>query len=1101
MPRIPENELQRLKREVSLAVLCRDYGIELKQIGPDNLMGRCPFHEDKTPSFGVTPSKNLWNCLAGCGGGDTIQLVMKKEGVSFRHAVEILQRKTGVTPAAPVLKTRQGTEHPVLVDPATQMADHALLKHVADFYHQTFLNDPKAMKYLEQRKCFHPEAVKLFRLGYANRTLGYRVPSTTAEGKKLKAQLQRLGILRESGHEHLTGSVVVPVLDALGNVAQMYGRKITPHLREGTPLHMYLPGEHKAVWNGQSLAGQKEWLLCEALIDALTLWCAGFRNVTASYGVNGFTPAHWQLLDECKPERIVLCYDNDQAGNDAAAKLTEQLKAKGVRVLRAKLPPGKDVNDVARENKNAQTALATVLEGSGARPIAKPATANTSASTATVAPATPVIASQVEPPKPAVAPPQTQSTIAKVAVEKSGLDAAAKEKKSALSPAPEAAPSGALGAGPACHVAMVVDEITGEPLPIVTKESLETGIGWAPESFMPAPYAEVQAQQASSSLAAPQPPLPPAPAAKEEDTPPATANGDEVAFTFGERQWRVRGIGKNLSFESLRVQLRVMHGESYHLDTLDLCNAKHRQSFLAQAHGETGVAADALKRDLGQVLLKVEERQEQHIRQTVEPERKEIVLKDGEREAALALLRDPKLLDRILCDFERCGIVGEQTNTLVGYLAAVSRKLDDPLAIIIQSTSAAGKSSLMDAILAFVPEEQRIKYSAMTGQSLYYLGDCDLQNKVLAIVEEEGAERASYALKLLQSEGELTIASTGKDPQSGRMVTQEYHVEGPVMIMLTTTAIDIDEELLNRCIVLTVDESREQTRRIHELQREARTLTGLRRKLDKTAILATHRNAQRLLRPLRVVNPFAQRLTFLNDRTRTRRDHEKYLTLIDTIAFLHQYQRPLKKDGVQLDYLEVTLADIATANRIAGEVLGRSLDELPPQTRRLLLLIDEFVSRECRRLKLVRADFRFTRRDVREHTGWTDFQVRVHLDRLMQMEYVLSHRGRRGQSFVYELLYDGQGHDGKPFVIGLLDVESLRTATSPAQKLEGAGDQFEGANGKFEPSLSGQRAIMVASTSPEANGVLTNGHEASGRAKPPKLQTSQPGGKNKRSAS
>ena len=180
MPRIPENELQRLKREVSLAVLCRDYGIELKQIGPDNLMGRCPFHEDKTPSFGVTPSKNLWNCLAGCGGGDTIQLVMNKEGVSFRHAVEILQRKTGATPAAPVLKTRLGTAHPVLVDPATALADHALLKHVADFYHQTFLNDPKAMKYLEQRKCFHPEAVKLFRLGYANRTLGYRVPSTTA---------------------------------------------------------------------------------------------------------------------------------------------------------------------------------------------------------------------------------------------------------------------------------------------------------------------------------------------------------------------------------------------------------------------------------------------------------------------------------------------------------------------------------------------------------------------------------------------------------------------------------------------------------------------------------------------------------------------------------------------------------------------------------------------------------------------------------------------------------------------------------------------------------------------------------------------------------
>jgi DNA primase catalytic core len=1015
MPRIPEIELQRLKREVSLAVLCRDYGIELKQIGPDNLMGRCPFHADQTPSFGVTPSKNLWNCLAGCGGGDTIQLVMKKEGVSFRHAVEILQRKTGATPAAAVLTTRQGTAHPVLVDPATQLADHALLKHVADFYHQTFLNDPKAMKYLEQRKCFHPEAVKLFRLGYANRTLGYRVPATTAEGKKLKAQLQRIGILRESGHEHLTGSVVFPIFDALGNVAQMYGRKVTPKLREGTPLHLYLPGDHKAVWNGQSLAGQKEWLVCEALIDALTLWCAGFRNVTCAYGVNGFTSAHWTLLDELKPERVIICYDNDQPGNDAAAKLAGQLQAKGVRVLRAKLPPGKDVNDVARENQNAQTALATVLEGSGARPITRPATANTNAPTATAAPPSPEIATHHEPEKQAEpapnAPLQTQSTIAKADTEKSVLDAAAKEES-----------AGARPPAPA-------------PVP---------------------------------SLAAP---VEPAKPEQPESTP---VNADEVAFTFGERQWRVRGIGKNLSFESLRVQLRVMHGESYHLDTLDLCNAKHRQSFLGQAHGETGLAADALKRDLGQVLLKVEELQEQHIRKTVEPARKEIVLKDDEREAALALLQDPKLLDRILNDFERCGVVGEQTNKLVGYLAAASRKLDEPLAIIIQSTSAAGKSSLMDAILAFVPDEQRIKYSAMTGQSLYYLGDCDLQHKVLAIVEEEGAERASYALKLLQSEGELTIASTGKDPQSGRMVTQEYHVEGPVMIMLTTTAIDIDEELLNRCIVLTVDESREQTRRIHELQRQARTLDGLHRKLDKAAVLSAHRNAQRLLRPLRVVNPFAQRLTFLDDRTRTRRDHEKYLTLIDTIALLHQFQRPLKRDGAQLEYIEATLDDVATANRLAGEVLGRSLDELPPQTRRLLLLMDEFVSQECRRLKLARADFRFTRRDVRAFTRWSDTALKVHLHRLEEMEYVLVHRARRGQGYVYEMLYAGEGQDGKPFVMGLLDTATLAGGAATLADDTRRSGQNEGRSAHGQAAVSGRSVPSQG----EANTVPANADAA-----------------------
>ena len=411
----------------------------------------------------------------------------------------------------------------------------------------------------------------------------------------------------------------------------------------------------------------------------------------------------------------------------------------------------------------------------------------------------------------------------------------------------------------------------------------------------------------------------------------------------------------------------------------------------------------------------------------------------------------------------------------------------------------------MEAILAFVPEEHRIKYSAMTGQSLYYLGDSDLQHKVLAIVEEEGAERASYALKLLQSEGELTIASTGKDPQTGRMVTQEYHVEGPVMIMLTTTAIDIDEELLNRCIVLTVDESREQTRRIHELQREARTLDGLRRKLDKAAILAAHRNAQRLLRPLRVVNDFARQLTFLNDRTRTRRDHEKYLTLIDTIAFLHQYQRPLKRDGAQLEYIEVTLEDIATANRIAGEILGRTLDDLPPQTRRLLRLIDEFVGQEGKRLKLARADYHFTRRDVRAHTGWTDFQVRVHLDRLMQMEYVLAHRGKRGQCFVYELLYDGQGQDGKPFLIGLLDVESLRTATVPktsqAEKFEGVNGKFEGSNPKLEGPLRGQEAPIAPPTSAAQNTTSPNNGGASVPVEPPKPPNTQPARGKKRGVS
>jgi DNA primase len=103
----------------------------------------------------------------------------------------------------------------------------------------------------------------------------------------------------------------------------------------------------------------------------------------------------------------------------------------------------------------------------------------------------------------------------------------------------------------------------------------------------------------------------------------------------------------------------------------------------------------------------------------------------------------------------------------------------------------------------------------------------------------------------------LTIASTGKDPATGRLVTHQYRVEGPVMIFLTTTAIEIDEELLNRCLVLTVDEDREQTRAIHRIQREAQTLEGLLAKRRRRDVVARHRNAQRLLKPIPVVNPHA----------------------------------------------------------------------------------------------------------------------------------------------------------------------------------------------------------------------------------------------------
>ena len=524
--------------------------------------------------------------------------------------------------------------------------------------------------------------------------------------------------------------------------------------------------------------------------------------------------------------------------------------------------------------------------------------------------------------------------------------------------------------------------------------------------------------------------------------------GADVHCTVGDRSYRVRGLAKNLSPEALRVNLLARRGEAVHVDTLDLYVARARSLFVAQAAKELGISEEIIKRDIGAVILGLESLVTEQIAATLAPPPSDSTpaMTDVERAAALDLLRDPQLLDRILADFTQAGVVGEETNKLVGYLAAVSRQLPEPLAVIIQSASAAGKTSLMDAVLAFVPPESKVQYSAMTGQALFYLGETDLKHKVLAVVEEEGAERASYALKLLQSEGELTIASTGKDPETGKLTTHAYRVEGPVMIMLTTTAVELDEELVNRALVLTVDEDRAQTRAIHARQRARRTLAGRLATAARTDVLALHRNAQRLLEPVVVVNPYAPQLTFLDTRTRTRRDHEKYLTLIDSVALLHQHQREhktIEREGTTLSYIEVTREDIAVANRLAAAVLGRSLDELPPQTRAFLVLLEAWITAECTRVGTHRSDFRFLAREARAVTGVGPTQVKVHLRRLLDLEYLVVHRAPRGHGVAYELLAtellctEADASDQTPVFPGLRSVETLRPVALPEKDRRG----------------------------------------------------------------
>ena len=918
MARITDNQLKQLKTSISLIRLIESQGYQIKPEGKDHVMC-CPFHDDKTPSLKISTDKNVFNCF-GCGAsGTVIDWMMKTKGVSFRHACETLMHDAGmvVENAEPIFFLTSSSDN------------QAILNQTINYYHEVLKQSPEALEYLKSRGLNNPELIDTFKLGYANRTLGYKLPpKTRKDGIEIRKKLQAVGILRTSGHEHFNGSIVVPIIDN-NNVVEAYGRKIRNNLRKGTPKHLYLPGPHVGVFNADCLKSSDEIILCESLIDALTFWNHGFRNVTTSYGTGGFTDGIMGALKDNKIKRVLIAYDRDKAGEEAAKELSTKLNTENIDTYRIQFPKNMDANEYAMSVTPATKSLGIVIRkaqwiGNGQEPA------------------------------------RTLSSI------------------------------------DTQELSQTSKAVKGENLPSLTAEKL-----------IPEPSASVVPEAGSTTK--------------------AEVTDHEVLISFGQRKYRIRGLAKNLSYEQLKLNIHVTKDENYYIDTFDLYHAKARSTYIKQASIELAVEQSTIKKDIGKILVKLEELQEQQIKAKLEPQEKPSpTLTEPEYIEAMELLKSPSLLERITQDLTASGIIGEDTNKLTGYLACVSRKLDKPLAIIIQSTSAAGKSSLMDAILNLMPEEELTQYSAMTGQSLFYMGETSLKHKILAIAEEEGAQNASYALKLLQSEGKLTIASTGKDETSGNMETKEYHVEGPVMLFLTTTAIDIDEELMNRCLVLTVNESREQTQAIHDMQRDQHTIEGILQKQSKNKLIDLHQNAQRLIQPLLVANPFAKELTFINDKTRTRRDHMKYLTLINSITLLHQHQRTIKTvnhQGETLSYIEVEKSDIAMANKLAHEILGRSLDELPPQTRKLLTEIHQLVTTTCKGEGIEQCDYYFSRKMIRDATNWGNTQLKIHLARLEDMEYLLVHKGGRGQAIVYELLYQGEGENGNNFMLGLNNID------------------------------------------------------------------------------
>ena len=366
MARFDNEFIQEMKDGTDIVRLIESYGTKLKpRGGGDEFIGLCPIHNDTSPSLVANRKKNVWNCLGACSkGGDPIEWIMHAEKVGFRHAVELLSNgAVGKHGSVGKAKNSRRLELPF------QMTadDQQLLRQISDFYHSCLKQNTKALDYLQKRGFTSPEMIEQFKIGFCDRSLAMRLPiRKTKSGNEIRSRLKDLGILSEYGHEVFRGCLTFPIHlggnTAAGvGVGEIYGRRIDDHPQRGASVHHYLKGPHVGVFNLAALQACDEIILCESIIDALTFWNHGYRNVTCSYGINGFTEELEKALIAHNIKRILLAYDCDDAGNKAADELAAQLLRDGFEVFRIKVTPAaKDINNYARiaakgETKNDKT--------------------------------------------------------------------------------------------------------------------------------------------------------------------------------------------------------------------------------------------------------------------------------------------------------------------------------------------------------------------------------------------------------------------------------------------------------------------------------------------------------------------------------------------------------------------------------------------------------------------------------------------------------------------------------------------------------------------------------------------------------------------------
>lgn len=395
---------------------------------------------------------------------------------------------------------------------------------------------------------------------------------------------------------------------------------------------------------------------------------------------------------------------------------------------------------------------------------------------------------------------------------------------------------------------------------------------------------------------------------------------------------------------TLKLESKVKDNALPLRHNLDLYNKSQVDQLVTQAVESLEVSTLEASHAIAELTEALEHHR--HIRlESLKPRKEEKKqLTETEKHEALEYLKSKDLLKQTALDVARSGIVGEKVNSLIAYLTYTSRKREKPLHLMCLGASGTGKTYLQERVSQLIPEEERIEITALSENAFYYFGQEELKHKLILIEDIDGAENVLYPLRELQTKTSISKTVTLKD-NKGNLKTITLKVEGPVSVSSCTTREKVYEDNANRCILIYIDTTPEQDKRIMEYQQQHSA--GVINRAEENAVKEKLKNVQRLLRPVTIRNPYAQHINLPEAVFKPRRTMLLLLSFIETITFYHQYQREVKHDQQTGEmYIESTAQDVEYAFKLLKEVLFSKSDELSGACRKFFEQLKTWLKQE-----------------------------------------------------------------------------------------------------------------------------------------------------------